>query len=92
MAEERGANRRGLHAHAFLPALHIGLDLDRAKDEVGDPVEEIVLALDVPVEGHRSHPEVHGKPPEAECGEAVRVGERQSGLENPVAAKPCGVD
>ena len=76
-------------AGALLPvALVVGRAFDFAEHELDDPLEDVILVLDVVVERHRFDAELGGKLAHAERLESVLVDEAQRHPEDAVAIQP----
>lgn len=71
--------------HRGLPVACVG-QLELARDEVDDAVQDLVLVRDVVVQRHRLDPELPGEPPHAEGLDPLCVGEGEGGAEHPA---PC---
>ena len=81
MGGEDVVRRDRMPAQGVLPIPGLR-QLDLAHDEVGDPVQQVVLVRDVVVERHRLDPELLPEPAHAERLDPVVVGERDGGTEH----------
>ncbi len=85
-ADERPATPRPA-PDRLLPIDVGGRRLDLADQEVGHPVEQLVLAADVVVERHRLDAELLADPPHRDRAEALRVGDGDGRAEDAVAVQ-----
>ena len=53
---------------------------------LGDGVEEVILALDVPIDGHHSTVEATGEGRHGQRWEAVGICDLEGGLDHPIAS------
>src|SRR4051812_48549162 len=59
-----------------------------AEDDVDDPVEDLLLVLDVVVHGHRLHAELVGQGPNGQGADAAPVGHPHGTTQDVVAVEP----
>jgi hypothetical protein len=87
VAQHHPARRQRLLTKRRLPVLARVRSLDLADDHVDEPIQEIVLATDVSVQGHRVDPELLAELPHAQGLVAASIGEVHGCPEHAVAGQ-----
>ncbi len=85
--QESFAGRDRPKTHGRLPAGSAGWQSDLAEDEVGDAVQDVLLARDVVVEGHRLDPELLPEPANGQRLDPARVGKNEGGTQDALPAQ-----
>ena len=93
MADQQVAVSAGQCAQLVVPVL-VRLRVGQRQFTEGGvqgEFEEIVLGVDVPVDGHRGHVQLGGQPPHGELGQPLGVQQPDGGLGDAVPVQPGGL-